>query len=79
MNGKRGEIRQIRHIGFCRLGKNEIWYNNRQRRTGMPRLMEKKDWMQTVANVGSAENAWYENESADSGFPPLSFDQDGDL
>ena len=38
----------------------------------MPRLMEKKDWMQTVADVGSAENVWYENVSADGGFFPLS-------
>ena len=27
----------------------------------MPRLMEKKDWMQTVADVGSADSVWYEN------------------
>ena len=34
----------------------------------MPRLMEKKDWIQTVADVGSAEHVWYENVSADGGF-----------
>ena len=33
----------------------------------MPRLMEREDWMQTVADVGSAENIWYENVSAKSG------------
>ena len=27
----------------------------------MPRLMEKKDWMQTVANVSAAESVWCEN------------------
>ena len=35
----------------------------------MPRLMEKKDWMQTVADVGSAESVWYENVSVDGGGP----------
>ena len=29
--------------------------------------MEKKDWMQTVADVGSAESVWYENVSVDGG------------
>ena len=43
----------------------------------MPRLMEKKDWMQTVADVGSAENVWYENVSADGGFFPLSVPESG--
>lgn len=32
----------------------------------MPVLMEKKDWMQTVANVSAAESVWYENISSDS-------------
>ena len=32
----------------------------------MPRLMEKKDWMQTVAEVGSAESIWYENVAGDA-------------
>ena len=37
----------------------------------MPMLMEKKDWMQTVANVSSAESVWYENISSDSDTVPL--------
>ena len=32
----------------------------------MPRLMDKKDWMQTVADVGSAESVWFENVSGDT-------------
>ena len=43
----------------------------------MPRLMEKKDWMQTVAEVGSAKSVWYENVSADGGFFPLSVPESG--
>ena len=43
----------------------------------MPRLMEKKDWMQTVADVGSAESVWYENVSSDGGFFPLSVPESG--
>ena len=43
----------------------------------MPRLMEKKDWMQTVADVESAESVWYENVSADGGFFPLSVPESG--
>ena len=43
----------------------------------MPRLMEKKDWMQTVAEVGSAESVWYENVSADGGFFSLSVPEKG--
>ena len=31
----------------------------------MPRLMERQDWMQTVANVGTAEGVWYENIASD--------------
>ena len=27
----------------------------------MPRLMEKKDWMQTMADVGPADDVWFEN------------------
>ena len=38
----------------------------------MPRLMEKKDWMQTVADVGSADGVWYENVSVDGGHFQLS-------
>ena len=37
----------------------------------MPVLMEKKDWMQTVANVSAAENVWYENISSDYDTVPL--------
>ena len=33
----------------------------------MPRLMETNDWVQTVADVGSAERVWYENVSVDGG------------
>lgn len=43
----------------------------------MPRLMEKKDWMQTVAEVRSAENVWYENVSADGGFSQLAMPERG--
>ena len=38
----------------------------------MPRLMEKKDWMQTVANVNAAESVWYENISSDGDAVQLS-------
>jgi len=27
----------------------------------MPKLMEKQDWIRTVANVGSADRVWFEN------------------
>ena len=37
----------------------------------MPVLMEKKDWMQTVANVSTAESVWYENISSDDDMVPL--------
>lgn len=37
----------------------------------MPALMEKGDWMQTVANVSAAESVWYENISSDSDTVPL--------
>ena len=43
----------------------------------MPRLMGKQDWIQTVADVGSAENVWYENVSADGGFFSLSVPESG--
>ena len=43
----------------------------------MPRLMGKKDWMQTVADVGSADGVWYENVSVDGGFFPLSMPESG--
>lgn len=38
----------------------------------MPILMDKKDWMQTVANVSPSENVWYENITSDSGMVSLS-------
>ena len=37
----------------------------------MPRLMEKKDWMQTVANVDAAEGIWCENISSEGDTIPL--------
>lgn len=37
----------------------------------MPALMEKRDWMQTMANVSAAESVWYENISSDSDTVPL--------
>ena len=37
----------------------------------MPVLMDKKDWMQTVANVSAAENVWHENISSDCDTVPL--------
>ncbi len=43
----------------------------------MPRLMEKKDWMQTVADVGSADSVWYENVSVDGGHFQLSVPDSG--
>ena len=33
----------------------------------MPKLMGKKDWIQTVANVGVADRVWSENISTDDG------------
>ena len=33
----------------------------------MPRLMEKRDWIQTVANIGVADRVWSENISTDDG------------
>ena len=43
----------------------------------MPMLMEKKDWMQTVANVSAAENVWYENISSYGGAVPLPLPERG--
>ena len=43
----------------------------------MPRLMEKTDWMQAVADVGAAESIWCENVSADGGCVPLSMPESG--
>ena len=33
----------------------------------MPKLMEKRDWIQTVANIGIADRVWSENISTDDG------------
>ena len=33
----------------------------------MPKLMEKRDWIQTVANIGAADRVWCENISTDDG------------
>lgn len=43
----------------------------------MPVLMEKKDWMRTVANVSAAENVWYENISSDCDTVPLPLPERG--
>lgn len=43
----------------------------------MPVLMEKKDWMQTVANVSVAESVWYENISSDGDIIPLPLPERG--
>ena len=43
----------------------------------MPKLMEKKDWMQTVADVGSADGVWYENVSVDGGHLQLTVPDSG--
>ena len=33
----------------------------------MPKLMEKRDWIQTVANIGVADRVWSENISTSDG------------
>jgi len=43
----------------------------------MPRLMGKKDWMQTVADVGTADSIWYESITADGGLLPLAIPENG--
>ena len=43
----------------------------------MPRLMEEKDWIQIVADVGSADGVWYENVSVDGGHFQLSAPDSG--
>ena len=43
----------------------------------MPRLMEKKDWMQAVADVGAADSVWYESIAADGGLLPLAMPESG--
>lgn len=43
----------------------------------MPKLMEKKDWIQAVADVGAAESIWHENIVADGGSLSLSMPEKG--
>ena len=43
----------------------------------MPRLMDKTDWMQTVADVGAAENVWYENIVGDADNVSVSLPEHG--
>ena len=43
----------------------------------MPRLMEKKDWMQTMADVGSADEVWFENVAGDACTVSLSLPEAG--
>ena len=43
----------------------------------MPRLMEKKDWMQTMADVGSADDVWFENVVGDACTVSLSLPEAG--
>jgi len=43
----------------------------------MPMVMEKKDWMQTVANVGSADGVWYDNVAGDAGDISVSLPEGG--
>lgn len=45
--------------------------------TGMPRPMEKKDWMQTMADVGSADGVWFENVVGDACAVSLSLPKAG--
>lgn len=43
----------------------------------MPKLMEKKDWMQIVADVGTAESVWFDDISADGEIVSLSVPEVG--
>lgn len=43
----------------------------------MPKLMEKNDWIQTVANVGTAEGVWYDNVLSSGGVLPVSVPEKG--
>ena len=43
----------------------------------MPRLMETKDWMQTMADVGSADDVWFENVVGDACTVSLSLPEAG--
>ena len=37
----------------------------------MPKIMEKQDWIQTVANIGLADRVWSENISTNDGRFPM--------
>ena len=43
----------------------------------MPKLMEKRDWIQTVANVSAADRVWSENILSQAGTLPLSIPEGG--
>ena len=43
----------------------------------MPMLMEKTDWMRTVADVGAAERIWYDDVSGDAGAVSISLPEGG--
>lgn len=43
----------------------------------MPMVMEKKDWMQTVANVGAADGVWFENVAGNAGSISVSLPEGG--
>ncbi len=43
----------------------------------MPMVMEKKDWVQTVANVGTADGVWFENVAGDAGSISVSLPEGG--
>ena len=43
----------------------------------MPRLMERRDWMQTVADVGTAESVWHENIAVEDGRLSLPMPESG--
>ena len=43
----------------------------------MPKLMDKKDWMQTVANVGASEGIWCENVSGAAGTVSIALPEGG--
>ena len=43
----------------------------------MPKLMEKRDWIQTVANVSTADRVWSENILSQAGTLPLSIPEGG--
>lgn len=43
----------------------------------MPKIMEKQDWIQTVANVGLADRVWSENILSQAGTLPLSIPEGG--